>query len=412
MRLKLAVVLLSSIALSCQKKVLKPNVFSPRVITDGVVWKTPIDSAHGGAECRTPVIWEDKVLWSSAASGEGFKIRLSECLNGSLIWTWDDFIKYADLPYANYDAVGENCYVLNSFQETHVIDLNSGLTRWQSYNPNTGPYISLVGGFLYGKLHNRDFQPEVCELRRSSVKIQDWRPVLSLDAQKDSGYAPAIFGPSLWMHPGGDSILIFQNRSWNFKTNDGKIDLHAYNLTQASNYYCFTDIEPSGNSNVYPPLIDGDRAYLLGQKNLHCIDLKSQSIKWQKGFPGTGHHLLLSSPIISRTRMIIKSDDDRIYAFNKFDGNLIWSTSNAGHSPSHLCLHEGVVYYTSEADGKLYGVRISDGAVVLEMSSPHQGDERYPKASFDSGLAINSEYNLLYIQDRYFMMAIKIPKLD
>jgi outer membrane protein assembly factor BamB len=189
----------------------------------------------------------------------------------------------------------------------------------------------------------------------------------------------------------------------------GKIDLCAFDMSNDSMYFVLKNIEPSQNSNVLRPLVDGHRAYLAGQKNLHCIDLENRQILWQKGFPGQGHHLMLSNLIIEGDLLVVKADDDHIYGFNKFSGQLLWATAHAGASPSHMKLAGNRVYYISEADAHIYGVNITDGSVQVRIRSPNEDRAEYPGAGFHGGLAINEQLGLIYAHDHHFFMGIKIP---
>lgn len=412
MKLLLPYIAIILMLVSCTKK--KPDAI-PDTTDSGntesltIEWKIRTDTSGLICDGREPLLWNNKLLWSNAPLGQGFRLILSDAATGSEIWTWNNFIHDADFPYFNYHFIFEGRYCFNNIQETHSIDLNTGLSAWQNHNSKTAAYISLAGGYLYGKLNNSNYRPKRCVLRRSKVDAPGWEEILSLDASDLSGYSPAIFGPSLWLSKTADSILVFQNRSWNFNSGDGQIDLYAYNINQDKLHFDIKDLEPSGNSNVLSPLIDGDRVYLLGQKNLHCVDLNTGAVLWQKGFPGNGHHLMLSSLVIDGNRIIVKPDNDPIYAFNKYSGGLIWSTVHAGSSPSHLYQGKGSIFYTSDADGKLYGVRTSDGFIFMSEDSPNLGNTAYPGAAFHGGLAVNKERGLLYVHDHYFMMAIKIP---
>jgi hypothetical protein len=396
---------------SCEKKRLseagKPGALYPESGVT-VVWQVRVDSSTQVAAGREPLLWEDKVLWSNALSGKGFEIILSDGKSGSEIWRWQDFIKYPDLPFHNYHFVSGDYYGINNIQETHVINLRNGLTVWSYFDRNAGAYISEAGGYLFGKQNDRDFRPVSCSLRKTALASLEWETVLQLSAAGDSGFSPAIFGPALWINPAGDSILLFQNRSWNFQTGAGKVDLCAFDMSNDSMLFLLPDIEPSQNSNVLPPIVDGDRAYLTGQKNLHCIDLINQKVLWQKGFPGPGHHLMLSNLIIDGDILVVKPDNDLIYGFNKSSGELIWSTAQAGSSPSHMKLSEGVVWYVSEANGRVYGVNTEDGRLQHKIRSPNEGRPDCPAAAFHGGLAVNSKLGQIYVHDHHFFMAIKM----
>lgn len=379
-----------------------------------LVWRIPLSDDENPSESRQPMVYKNYVLCNSAPFGKGFSIWLSDGKTGNRIWTWDNFLSYPTILWANHQFIYENKYVVNNNDETNVIDLETGSSLWQYLVPqgNGEPNIVRIGKYIYHKHHSEEYPRTAVYLARSLIDIPKWDTVLALYKDSLDGYTPSIKGPALWIDPSsGDSIFIFQNRSWNFSVSDGKVDFYAYNRSKKNMEFIIEDIEPSGNSNVLPPLIDDNKAYILGERNLHCIDLINRSILWQKGFPGGGHHLLFSNIIIDDNRIIVKPDNPHIYAFDKNTGDLIWATQEtAGSSPSHMQFRNGVVYYTAEGNGKLYAVRTADGKVLWAEDSPQDGDIKYPSASFQNGVAINGNLGYIYAQDKYFMMCFKISE--
>lgn len=411
--LKIFVIIL--LAWACEKPKPVPPIFLEPDPGDSsklsLIWKKAIDTGEVGGESRQPLVYGDKLLWNAAPFGQGFTISLSDGSTGDKIWSWNDFISTPSIHWANHQFIHNDRYVFTTNFQTHCIDLLTGQTSWRYQVPgkNGEPNITRIGDYVYHK-HNSDTWPHTfVHLVRSPIAYQQWDTVFSLYTDSLNGYTPGIEGPTLWMDQ-GDSIFLFQNRSYRFGANqDGQIDFYAYNFSKKKMEFILQDIEPTGNSNVLPPVVDGDRAYVLGARNLHCIDLKDQAILWQKGFPGFGHHLMLSNLIVDGTRLIVKPDNDALYAMDKYTGDLIWSTYEAGHGPSHMKYCNGMVFYTAEGDGKLFAVNTSNGQIIWAEDSPHDGNPKYPSASFQNGVAINEDLGYLYAQDRHFMMCFKLP---
>lgn len=402
-------------AIGCEK----PELASPPLPESGdkpdskleLVWKVPLASDEDICESREPMVYQDKLICNSAPAGSGFTIWLLDGKTGQQEWSWNSFIKYPTITYSNHQFIEDDKYIINNGEETHVIDLNSGNTLWQSFYKRAGHYVTIIDGYIYHKHNSQQWPTEYQHLVRSPINYVQWDTILSLDKDNLDGYSPAIFGPTLWMSPSNDSILVFQNRSWRFGSNqDGQIDLYGYNLSKEKVEFIKKDIEPTGNSNVLPPVVEGDRVYVIGNRNLHCIDLVSREFIWQKGFPGSGHHLMLSNLIIDGNRLIVKPDNDAIYAFDKYTGELLWNTYEAGYSPSHMKFYNGMVFYTAEGDGKLFAVSTSNGQIVWREDSPNDGNRKYPSAAFQNGVAINEQLGYIYAQDKYFMLCFKLPE--
>ncbi|AEV32956.1 PQQ enzyme repeat-containing protein [Owenweeksia hongkongensis DSM 17368] len=378
-----------------------------------MVWKVPMAPDERQSQGRQPLMYKGDLICNSAPSMNGFSIWRLDGKSGEKKWSWNDFGGTPSIPYNNHQLIYEDKYAVNNNYETNVIDFETGNLSWQYLVPNKNghPGITEVDGYIYHKHTSTSWPASKVYLVRSPFNNVRWDTIFTLYADSIDGYSPFIHGPTLWMSPSNDSILVIQNRSWKFGSNqDGQIDLYGYNLSKKKVEFVMEDIEPTGNSNVLPPVIEDNRVYVLGNRNLHCIDLVKREFIWQKGFPGSGHHLMLSNLIIDGNRLIVKPDNDAIYAFDKYTGDLLWHTFEAGHSPSHMQFYNGMVFYTAEGDGKLFAVRTANGQIVWEEDSPHDGDRKYTSAAFQNGVAINEELGYIYVHDEYFMMCFKLPE--
>ncbi len=411
--LKILLPLLMAWACEKPKPFLPPEPVEPDTTYKGkldMVWKAKFDSSGVRGESQQPLMYGEKLLWNAAPHPHGFSVMLSDAKTGKVEWEWSNFLKYPIIHWNNHQFIHGHYYAMQNNGETNVIDLNDGTTVWQFFSNDNEPNIWNVGDYLYAN-HSKGSgsSTEFVKLVRSPVSYMDWETIYTIYTDSIGGYVSTMNGPTLWMSPSGDSIFLWQNRSYNFATSDGQIDLYAYNFSKQGIEWIMEDIEPVGGSNVLAPVVEGDRCYVLGERNLQCFDLVNRKMLWQKGFPGFGHHLKLSNLIIDGNRLIVKPDNDAIHALDKMTGDNLWSTFEAGTSPSHMQLWNGMVFYTSEAKGKIYAVKTSNGEIVWAEDSPHDGNSKYPAAGFDNGVAIHAGLGYIYVHDHHFMMCFKLP---
>jgi outer membrane protein assembly factor BamB len=224
-----------------------------------------------------------------------------------------------------------------------------------------------------------------------------------------NGYRPSFEMPSSWVNPSGDTILFFQNRQWNFAASDGKVDLLSFNLTTKQVVWKMDDIELSGNSNVLPPVVYEGKVYFMGQIGLYCLNALTGQKIWEKTFPSD--NLLVTNIIIQENKLFFKpSNDQYLYAIDPNTGNEIYKIAKTGFANVALEYHKGIIYYTA-GDGKLYAIRAADGNIIWREKSPNYFvGKTKGVASMTDRLTIDTERNVLYVDDSYYYMCIKLPE--
>ena len=205
---------------------------------------------------------------------------------------------------------------------------------------------------------------------------------------------------SLWVHPGGDSILVFQNRQVNFLTSDGKVDLYAYNINQDTILWRTDDITANGNSSIQPPIVYEDKVYFQGGFYISCFDALTGELIWMRDdFSARSEHFFVSNMVAADGILAAKADNDFLFGYDANTGETIWKQTDVGASSSEMIYHDGKVYYTA---GKLYAIDIRTGNIHWALSSPN------PNTGFSAGVAIDKTFNYLYANDRFYAMCIRL----
>lgn len=370
-----------------------------------LVWSFPLGN---DASCMDPLYHNNHVLFSSSKLDASSVVLLYlNAETGEPEWQWKGFLTNTDLIDENDYDIFQNKFCYGGGKETGVIDLNSGQTVWQD-QARCSPRVVVIDGFVYRKQVSEELHTPYVHLIRSPISNPKWDTLFTIYSDSIDGYTPSIEGPSLWMAPGGDSVLVFQLRSWHFGNSDGRIDFYAYNLSQQKVQFVLEDIDPSGNSNVVAPLVNGNYAYFLGARSISCIDLIKGETVWQKLFYGNGAQSFSSNLLVIDNKLIVKQDNGYLTAFDKLTGNVIWQQTEAGTTPSHMKYYDGIIYYTSEGKGKLMAIDATDGGIIWAEASPHE--EKNSNAFFHGGVAINPDKGYIYAHDYYYAMCFKLPK--
>ena len=407
------ILILSVLVFSCAKK--NENIESVSCEKNqppesNLIWQVPLAVVGEdtiSSRSMTPILHDNKVLHSSlgysATGSETFFYRNAE--TGEKIWEWND-ASFGSTPHSRGAFKFEDNLVLSSRGSVYVIDVNDGQKKWDSPYTFANVRISGVDDDVYFVTVDKALNADTTTLIKSSIESQNWTSVFSINKQDNDGYSPEIEPPLGWKNSQGETILIFQSRYYNFSIGKGKVDLFAYNLDQDSLVWSDIDIEETGNASIQSPIIKDDRLYFQGQSTLFCYDLNDGEVVWKRTF-STGFGS--SNSAIAEGKIIINAYSKNIYALDLATGDIIWENSETEtENSTSMVYHNGNVYFISEGRGKLLGIQVSDGEVVLEMDSPN--DTGFNGVGLRSGIAIHPELNYLYMSDNYFLMCIKLPE--
>ena len=177
-------------------------------------------------------------------------------------------------------------------------------------------------------------------------------------------------------------------------------------MTQDTLAWKIDSITPTGNSSVRLPIIDNDHIYFQGSQGASCIDASTGTILWQRQFPGES--FFHASNILVDDKLILNGTTDHIYALSTQTGSLLWDNPDSGSTVDNMVHYKGVVYFSSDGNGKLYAVDVDTGKELWAYDSPNA--DKYPGAVFINGVAINEELGYLYTTDNIFAMCIKLEE--
>jgi outer membrane protein assembly factor BamB len=222
-------------------------------------------------------------------------------------------------------------------------------------------------------------------------------------------YNPSLYPPAVYLNASNDTILFFQNRQWNFANSSegGKVDLYCYNMTADSIVWLAEDIDPYGNSSVCLPLYHEGKVYFRGFRTLHCLDALTGEQLWMHEFTGEFNDLHLGNMLVAEGKLVVKSSDRGIHAFDPESGSLLWERFDTGITSCYMNYYNGSVFFGSY-DGKLFNVRVSDGKILWAIESPNAGKSPSWEAEFWNGVAIDEENNRIITTDGYYLICLQL----
>jgi outer membrane protein assembly factor BamB len=418
-----SIVLLGS---SCKKEI--PFAFTPSscyycpVDTPKyqVIWQVPIFKDTNSTTATYPFIWKDIILipHDPETPKDNSIVSAFDRKTGKPLYEWNGYNKVRGANAGDPTTVTQikDKMIFNTdWRDIYVLDAQTGQIIWTTNieSGNGSPRISSFGNFIY---HNRpDTTRQEYYLMRANVNIAGWDTIYSvINHERVSLVEP----PTGYINPAGDTLLIFQNRSYVIKTSKGIADLYIYNLTKKRDEFIFKDFDPNGSAtSVEPPVIYKNKLYFMGSSIVLCINLESGKIEWQRNFHDSFSE---GSLVVAEEKLFVKTDNGGLYAVNLQDGTIIWqSGSDYGSSCSRMVYYNGYLYYTGVvSNGGLFVVQAATGYLIWNYKSINEFDTplnnyRTKGDTFfgrNGGVTIDSALNCLYVTDNRYLMCIKLPK--
>jgi outer membrane protein assembly factor BamB len=137
---------------------------------------------------------------------------------------------------------------------------------------------------------------------------------------------------------------------------------------------------------------------------MYCVDIISKEIIW-KEYIGQN---AFSNFFIEKNVLIVNPDNRTLMGLNPYTGETIWQETDSGATCSNMIYFDGIVYFGSIGTGMLYAVDIETGEHIWAEKSPNK--DRFSSSAFVNGVAIDTVNRVLYTDDEYFVMAIKLPE--
>lgn len=336
---------------------------------------------------------------------------------GTIVWEWSDFFKYnIEAAFEGYLVCQGNKLVLSDGFGYYGIDGNNGTTIWKD-NISNKPDCSQAstGSVQLQQYAFTTHSPCGVPFAFDTYLVRYFFETGQLDTVCHVNGGDSLFvgisGLSQVVDNfSGDTIVIITNNG--LKNNPPKSNqtiYQAYNLNKKNWIWSWSDpsIKNGGTANT----VIGKRLYLQTAQKLICLDLETRDLLWQRDYK-VPNSAGLSRVLEYKNQLIVKRDDEGLEILDPATGNLIWQTLETGATPiGGVKLFEGVLYFTSAGDGRIYAVDLDTRQILWSEPSPNLFYPKTDKASFFmAGVAIDTINRRLFTCDKYYAMSIKLPK--
>lgn len=418
------ITLFSIIASSCIKKdmpnpvpCLNPPCDTLVPIEDTfMVWQVPMlpDFTYGFS--ISPILEDDYLYYSNHLTVFGEPIHKVNKLNGKNIWTTNSDCHYSSNTDLGFYSWG-NKIVL---KQAYCINIRNK-----------------SDGKITGDINFKNFPNGACDLRMSGfdswvylsaipyneikentnhhvvrINVETFQIDTLCSIYSEDNYYPLIEAPISYLNKFGDTLILFSNRSHNFKKGGGKVDFYCFNISKKKLEWLNKDIEETGIGAVYTPQIVGDRVYYQGSNEVFMFDIATGAKIWSRRFPGESYYL--TKHIIAENKIFMYNDGVGLRALDLNSGLTIWENNDANYDGGlvgGLCYHNSNIYFIGGDEGyaAIFGLRADTGKQFWKYRTPNY--KKYPKSTFGYiNMISDPETGYLYTGDGVFMMCLKPPK--
>ncbi|MBK9271094.1 MAG: PQQ-binding-like beta-propeller repeat protein [Saprospiraceae bacterium] len=387
------------------------TTFTASVIDSNIVWKYNPGLNRNIFSSMNPVLYGNTVLFSRRTSGLQDGLMFFDKKTGVLLNLFENHTSNEWLSGESYQY--QHYCVLTDWYEVFLLDMENKKIQRRFNLKNFGyearPRISGFGEWIYISVgHNGHPRKNYTNTwLRWNLTTDQMEEILSIE---DPGTFEASFESlAFWLKPNGDTVMIFQNRQYDFINKNRRIDLYAFNIRTKEFEWKLDSITKTGNSTIFPILIQDDRLYFQGVNDVYCYSCYDGSLIWERYFPEVG--ISNANALLEEGNYILQAGENKMIGINSLNGKINWTNHSAGYSLSNLVYHKGYIYYETGKDGLgvLRRIRVSDGKVDWTLFP--SAYKQLTNASYGtSGIAIDHETNLLYSNDRVYHLCIKLPK--
>lgn len=407
--------------LSCSKEPIPPTKNPTPCLFDcddlsklEVIWSKSINGKDYNYTHLQPFLYNSSIIFGAMSEGTNNETIYSFDANtGDYKWDWKDYTS-ASNPTRKIERYN-NLGVVSYAYRDYVLNLEAGTTVWRYETPvgvESNPIGTLIGNWIY---HPQDVEgapgtDSIAHMVRTSIDNPNWETIYTL--RRDSTGCDVNFEPpSLALATNGDSILLFQRRSYNFVSGGDRQDVIAFNLKTKSVAWKIDNIAKPYTSSVNPILVKGNIAIFFGAHTVYGINITNGAIIWSyTGENPQLNNLLDAGCIIEGDKLYVKTDGEQMYCLYVNSGIKVWSKAiEWSGQHSNLIYNDGKIYFT--VFEKIYCINAFNGAVIFRYRSPNS-DRKDQTGRFKGygGLAIDPVAKRMFFADSYYINCVKLPE--
>ena len=325
----------------------------------------------------------------------GGRLKNERCLiminttDGSAVWKWQNYPTKTGNRDIYFPLLVNSDLIYSTSLYNFKIGLNDGVSKWANtfkygfYNFNIFFNNEIyTGNASFGNENGQAIG--AYKISINSGKSEFLVPVKvdtlgKLNNTSYSGGVPFAY-PFLNNQDTMLSLIEDDPPGAGFKFN---LTTYLYNVSKKTWVYERMPLFDASISGVEgKPLVSGNFMYVCSGGKTVCFNMLTSEKRWVNYFSdgGVPSSFLTSTPLLADGKLFIQNENTYLYCLDPVSGTQIWRQGNFG-TCSHMEYLNGVVYFVSGGEGKLYAIDAANGNKLWAIPSP---DLKFnSSASFD-----------------------------
>lgn len=333
----------------------------------------------------TPAIYENNVILAGNDIDDKDMILALDLDNGEEVWRWQDFLTtdHTVMGSSEYGINQKgNIWLLQDHYRYYALDLKTGQTIWKEEREGQsgGEGIQIIDNHYYSSyelLNDSIFTPT---LIRGEVFSSYFEKIMVPDIEQiqyfQSSYG-GMYQPYVYIENGQLFAFLQIIENVNLYTGQTFNAVASYNITMSQYDFTKTHLGDTARSPFSErPLMYKNLMIVNSNNKLFGLDKHTGAIIWKANdFNEARGNGILTSSLYNNVLYVVNrlGNVERVRAINPLSGETIWEDLGRGNAAHSLHFLNGVMYFTSRGDGKLYAYDTQNGDLLWRLESKEYG---------------------------------------
>ena len=352
------------------------------VVSKDYLWQQDITEKGLVWVVLTPALYQNTVVVAGATAQEQDMLVALDVDSGKEVWRWTDFLSQDRGATMNDSEYGinqkDNIWLLQDGYHYYAIDLATGSTLWKQRLTGQGGIggIQIVGDQYYTSFSFYQDSVLVPTVVQGDVYSTAFQKVVEppVDTiQLFSDFYGTMEEPYVYEEDGqrhaflqfDSNVDVYQGKNFNF--------VASYNLTSGRYNFEKTQLGDtmqlpfSSRAAMYQDVMIVNPDGELFGVNKHTGEVVWHRNEYDKNGDG------VSTYAIYQDRLFVVNNTgftSRVMALDPLTGQTIWEDIGRGNAAHALHFLNGVLYFGSRGDGKLYAYNTDTGELLWRIQSP------------------------------------------
>jgi len=343
------------------------------------LWQSATNDGSGARFLISQTAFYDNGILVSGKQNNKDALLMLDVSSSTKKWVFQDFPSSISSYSLDFPVVMKNNFICNEYYFNMNLDMSTGKTVWKNsfFGYSYDRLNNLFNGTIYcgnRGINNLGKKP----VGAYKLNMQTGTPEFILPVKIDttnvlvgtghSGDVSCVY-PFVYNLDTLISIVVTDPPISGYKF---RLTTCLYNLSKKVWVYERAPLFDVSNSGVEgKPVVSGNYMYVCSGGKTVCFNILTGETRWINYFTdgGVPSSFLTSTPLLADGKLFVQNENTYLYCLSPSSGILLWRQGIFG-TCSQMEYLNGVVYFVSGGDGKLYAIDAADGNKLWAIPSP------------------------------------------